>query len=225
MKKRNFSKGLSKWLKGEKGTKSVKEFMRSEKDLMNSVNVVIDYLREKYSSIEFSYRSSLTLNNVADNLKEKYSKYEFRNIGKTSCIRPDGGFIYASQGENEFIFAISEMKYQKSMSGNAFERSAKNITVCRDLMAGEKYFPYILFVQGKVATAINLVDRIYSMNYNLLDNTVYVVEEDYPDFRPFTIIVKENITMDLEIQTITEVCEKSIQYLIGKNKLKDNIFN
>lgn len=34
------------------------------------------------------------------------------------------------------------------VAGNAIERSHKNINEIRNIMVGEKYFPYILFLQG-----------------------------------------------------------------------------
>lgn len=215
---RKLSKGLSDRLMGEKGLKSIKEFKKTEKDLTISVYSAIEYLRDKYKNIKFSLKKSYNLSNIVDPLKEEYPKYDFRNVNSTSKIRPDGGFIIAEINGKEHIIAISEMKYQKSITGNAFERAAKNISVCRDIMNGKKYFPYILFIQGKIIHAKNLIDRIVSMNYNIKENQIIVVEENY-NIRPFTLIIKENIDISLETTTIINVCERSLAYL-NKNIIK-----
>lgn len=74
------------------------------------------------------------------------------------------------------------------VAGNAIERSHKNINEIRNIMIDEKYFPYILFLQGSNflteqyivkrpdgtdyifkhdTGALNRIDRLTSANYGL----------------------------------------------------------
>ena len=208
---------LSKNLKGEKGLKSINEFQQTEKELKESVRQVIEKLSNKYPELEIYHKQKYYIKDIVKNFNKKYQKYNFENINSSSFIKPDGGFIYARKDNKEHIICISEMKFQHSKVGNAFERAAKNILVCKNILSGEKYFPYVLFIQGDVIQATNLVDRINSMNYNLPPNKIYVVEKEY-DIRPFTIILRDKISIEMEYEVIKEICEESIAYIYNKDK-------
>ena len=74
------------------------------------------------------------------------------------------------------------------VAGNAIERSHKNINEIRNIMVGEKYFPYVLFLQGSnfltdsIAVerpdgrsvelrhdvgSLNRIDRLTAANYSM----------------------------------------------------------
>ena len=174
---------------------------------------VITELEEKFPALKFRYRTSINKSEINLAL-QKLDK----ELGQTlyvadSNIKPDGGLIEVLDDKNNWrVILVSEAKHQGKdienikngilvgknnnqdlmVAGNAIERSHKNICEIANLMLGESYFPYILFLEGtnfltedisitrpdgRVVKltynngALNRLDRLTAANYGLPINT------------------------------------------------------
>lgn len=130
---------------------------------------VFKILKNKYAYLSFRYRKTIGKKEI----NEKLNAIDPR-LGRTlflgnSSIQPDGGIIEVKDNDDNWrVVLVSEAKHQGKdienikngilvgknkdqdlmAAGNAIERSHKNINEIRNIMLGEKYFPYVLFLQG-----------------------------------------------------------------------------
>ena len=174
---------------------------------------VITELEEKFPALKFRYRTSINKSEI-NLVLQKLDKELGQTLYVTdSNIKPDGGLIEVLDDNNNWrVILVSEAKHQGKdienikngilvgknnnqdlmVAGNAIERSHKNICEIANLMLGESYFPYILFLEGtnfltedisitrpdgRVVKltynngALNRLDRLTAANYGLPINT------------------------------------------------------
>lgn len=131
--------------------------------------VVMNFLKRKYTQLEFRHRDSITKKEINSALQKVD-----RTLGQTlyvsnASIIPDGGIIEVKDdNDNWRIVLVTEAKHQGKdienikagklvgknndqdlmAAGNAIERSHKNISEIANYMLSESHFPYILFLEG-----------------------------------------------------------------------------
>jgi type II restriction enzyme len=130
---------------------------------------VLSELAGRYPNLEFRQRNSLSKKEI----HEKLSKID-RRIGESifvqsSKIKPDGALTEVLDLNGKWrLILVGESKHQGNdiekieagvkqgkkkdqdfmVAGNAIERVHKNILEIRNFMIDEKYFPYVVFLQG-----------------------------------------------------------------------------
>lgn len=130
---------------------------------------VKEKLGEKYPSLKFRYRASLSKKEINNALKKLDSYLGQSLFLENSFIIPDGGLIEVQDDDGQWrLVLVSEAKYQGKdienikegklvgknndqdlmAAGNAIERSHKNISEIANYMLAESHFPYIIFLEG-----------------------------------------------------------------------------
>jgi len=171
--------------------------------------IAFETLKKDFPNLEFRFRESIDKKEINEKLNSIDSRLGVTLFVAKASIRPDGGIIEVKDKKGAWrIVLVSEAKHQGKdieniskgilvgknsnqelmVAGNAIERSHKNINEIRNIMIDEKYFPYILFLQGSNfltesitvrrpdGTEINIkhdigtlnrIDRLTSANYSL----------------------------------------------------------
>ena len=182
----------------------------------NSVKTVskltFESLEDTFHHLEFRYREKIDKREINQKLNNVDDRLGITLCVENSAIKPDGGIIEVKDKENCWrIILVSEAKHQGKdieninmgvlvgknrdqdimIAGNAIERSHKNINEIRNIMVDEKYFPYILFLQGSNfltetisvsrpdgravklrhdVGSLNRIDRLTAANYSMAIN-------------------------------------------------------
>lgn len=169
--KKNQADRLSKQHILSKGAEGI--FGLSAQTHDNSVKAVskltFEFLTERFPNLNFRYRDKIGKKEINEKLNALDNRLGVTLFVGKSSIKPDGGIIEVEDKENHWrIILITEAKHQGKdienisqgilvgknkdqelmVAGNAIERSHKNINEIRNLMLDEKYFPYVLFLQG-----------------------------------------------------------------------------
>lgn len=171
--------------------------------------VVFETLIKDFPNLEFRFRKSLQKKEINEKLNSVDSRLGVTVFVGKGQIRPDGGIIEVKDKDDKWrIVLVCEAKHQGKdieniskgvlvgknnnqelmVAGNAIERSHKNINEVRNIMMGEKHFPYILFLQGSNfltepitikrpdgtettlkhdVGSLNRIDRLTASNYSL----------------------------------------------------------
>lgn len=171
--------------------------------------IVFEILQNSYETLSFRYREKIGKKEINEKLNAIDKRLGIILFVKNSSIKPDGGIVEVKDQNNNWrIVLVSEAKHQGKdieniqkgvlvgknkdqdlmVAGNAIERSHKNINEIRNIMVGEKYFPYVLFLQGsnfltKPLTivrpdgraielrhdvgSLNRIDRLTAANYSM----------------------------------------------------------
>ena len=184
-----------------------------DKEVGNTSLFVIKQLEYEFPMLIFRYRKDLSKKEINEAL-QKIDEY----LGQTlfverASIRPDGGLIEVQDDNGNWrVVLVSEAKHQGKdienikagklvgknnnqdlmAAGNAIERAYKNVNEIANFMLGERYFPYILFLEGSnfltqnvVVTRpdgrtvilvyndgiLNRLDRLTAANYGMPINT------------------------------------------------------
>jgi len=182
---------------------------KHDMDVNHYSKVAFQTLKEKYPNLEFRYRESIDKKEINEKLHAIDSRLGVTMFVPKASIKPDGGIIEVKDSNDKWrIVLVCEAKHQGKdieniqkgllvgknkdqelmVAGNAIERSHKNINEIRNIMIDEKYFPYVLFLQGsnfltepfivkKIdgmevtlkhdAGSLNRIDRLTSANYSL----------------------------------------------------------
>ena len=182
---------------------------KHDMDVNNYSKVAFQMLKDKYPNLEFRYRESIDKKEINEKLHAIDSRLGITMFVPKASIKPDGGIIEVKDLNNQWrIVLVCEAKHQGKdieniqkgllvgknkdqelmVAGNAIERSHKNINEIRNIMIDEKYFPYILFLQGSNfltepfvvkrvdgievtlkhdVGSLNRIDRLTSANYSL----------------------------------------------------------
>ena len=184
-----------------------------DKEVGNTSLFVIKQLEHEFPMLKFRYRKELSKKeiNVALQRVDKY-------LGQTlfvesASIRPDGGLIEVKDDTGNWrVVLVSEAKHQGKdienirtgklvgkknnqdlmAAGNAIERAYKNVNEIANFMLSERYFPYILFLEGSIFLTqnvtvtrpdgrtvtlvyndgtLNRLDRLTAANYGMPINT------------------------------------------------------
>ena len=170
-------------------------------------------LEFEYPKLTFRYRNDLSKKEINKALKRIDDYLGQTLFVESASIRPDGGIIEVKDDKNEWrVVLVSEAKHQGKdienikagklvgktndqdlmAAGNAIERAYKNVNEVANFMLAEKYFPYIIFLEGsnfltqdvtvtrpdgrKVTLKyndgiLNRLDRLTAANYGMPINT------------------------------------------------------
>jgi len=180
-----------------------------DKSVNRFSKVVFEALKNDFPKLKFRFRDSIDKKEINEKLNSVDSRLGVTIFIDKASIKPDGGIIEVKDKDDKWrIVLVCEAKHQGKdieniskgilvgknndqelmVAGNAIERSHKNINEIRNIMIGEKHFPYILFLQGsnfltetiRVTKpdgtevilkhdigSLNRIDRLTSANYSL----------------------------------------------------------
>lgn len=184
-----------------------------DKEVGNTSLFVIKQLEYEFPMLTFRYRKDLSKKEINEAL-QKIDEYLGQTLFvESASIRPDGGLIEVQDDNGNWrVVLVSEAKHQGKdienikagklvgknnnqdlmAAGNAIERAYKNVNEIANFMLGERYFPYILFLEGSnfltqnvIVTrpdgrtvtlvyndgTLNRLDRLTAANYGMPINT------------------------------------------------------
>lgn len=215
MVKKNQSKRLTRQHKHTHGVIGIfgKEAKLHDSTVSQIALIVLDQLRQDFPQLEFRHRTHVKKEEINLALKRISPCLGQTLFVTNSSIIPDGGIIEVKDDNDEWrIVLVSEAKHQGKdvdnikqgklvgknnnqdimAAGNAIERSHKNISEIANLMLGESYFPYVLFLEGSNfltetisitrpdgrvvvleydSGMLNRLDRLTAANYGMPINT------------------------------------------------------
>jgi len=170
------------------------ETAKSHDISVNKVSqIVYDILKNSYKSLTFRHREKIGKKEINEKLNAIDKRLGITLFVVSSSIKPDGGIIEVKDKDNNWrIVLVAEAKHQGKdieniekgilvgknkdqdlmVAGNAIERSHKNINEIRNIMVGEKHFPYVLFLQGsnfltKSITVVRPDGRAVELRHNV----------------------------------------------------------
>ena len=184
-----------------------------DREVGNTSLLVKEKLELYFPMLKFRYRKELSkreINGALRNIDEYLGQTLFV---EGASIKPDGGLIEVLDDNSQWrVVLVSEAKHQGKdienimagklvgknndqdlmAAGNAIERAHKNIDEIANFMLAERYFPYVLFLEGsnfltqnitvtspygrQVTLAyndgmLNRIDRLTAANYGMPINT------------------------------------------------------
>lgn len=184
-----------------------------DKEVGNTSLFVIKQLEYEFPMLTFRYRKDLTKKEINESLQKVDTCLGQTLFFENAKIIPDGGLIEVQDdNKNWRVVLVSEAKHQGKdienikagqlvgknsdqdtmLAGNAIERAYKNINEIANYMLSERYFPYVLFLEGsnfltqnvtvtrpdgRQVTLIyndgtlNRLDRLTAANYGMPINT------------------------------------------------------
>lgn len=184
-----------------------------DKEVGNTSLFVIRQLEFEFPMLKFRYRKDLSKKEINAALQKIDSYLGQTLFVESASIRPDGGIIEVQDDHGNWrVVLVSEAKHQGKdieniqvgklagkknnqdlmAAGNAIERAYKNISEIAHFMLAERYFPYVLFLEGsnfltqnvtvtrpdgRVVTLVyndgtlNRLDRLTAANYGMPINT------------------------------------------------------
>lgn len=170
-------------------------------------------LEYEFPILTFRYRKDLSKKEINNALKKVDTYLGQTLFVESASIKPDGGLIEVRDDNGNWrVVLVSEAKHQGKdieniragklvgkknnqdlmAAGNAIERAYKNVNEIANFMLTERYFPYILFLEGsnfltqnvtvtrpdgrKVILIyndgmLNRLDRLTAANYGMPINT------------------------------------------------------
>lgn len=176
-------------------------------------HLVLTQLESDFPKLLFRYRQGISKKEINLALQKVDKELGQTLFVPNASIIPDGGIIEVKDDNDEWrVVLVSEAKHQGKdvenilagklvgknndqdlmAAGNAIERSHKNISEIANLMLGESYFPYVLFLEGSNfltetisitrpdgrvvileynSGMLNRLDRLTAANYGLPINT------------------------------------------------------
>lgn len=130
---------------------------------------VMKQLEHEFPMLKFRYRKDLPKKEINEAL-QRVDKYLGQTLFvESASIRPDGGLVEVKDDAGNWrVVLVSEAKHQGKdieniragklvgkkndqdlmAAGNAIERAYKNVNEIANFMLSERYFPYILFLEG-----------------------------------------------------------------------------
>lgn len=184
-----------------------------DREVGNTSLFVMKQLATDYPMLCFRYRKDLSKKEINEALKRVDTYLGQTLFVESASIRPDGGLIEVQDDRGNWrVVLVSEAKHQGKdieniragklvgkkndqdlmAAGNAIERAYKNVNEIANFMLSERYFPYILFLEGSnfltqnVTVArpdgrevtliyndgtLNRLDRLTAANYGMPINT------------------------------------------------------
>lgn len=184
-----------------------------DKEVGNTSLFVKKQLEFMFPMLTFRYRKDLYKKEINEDLKRVDEYLGQTLFVESASIRPDGGLIEVQDDKGNWrVVLVSEAKHQGKdieniragklvgkknnqdlmAAGNAIERAYKNINEIANFMLSERYFPYILFLEGsnfltqnitvtrpdgREVTLVyndgtlNRLDRLTAANYGMPINT------------------------------------------------------
>lgn len=184
-----------------------------DKEVGNTSLFVKKQLEFEFPMLTFRYRKDLYKREINEALKRVDEYLGQTLFVESASIRPDGGLIEVQDDNGNWrVVLVSEAKHQGKdieniragklvgkknnqdlmAAGNAIERAYKNVNEIANFMLSERYFPYILFLEGsnfltqnvtvtrpdgREVTLVyndgtlNRLDRLTAANYGMPINT------------------------------------------------------
>ena len=184
-----------------------------DKEVGNTSLFVMKQLKQEYPMLSFRYRKDLSKKEINEALQKVDGYLGQTLFVESASIKPDGGLIEVKDDNGNWrVVLVSEAKHQGKdieniragklvgknnnqdlmAAGNAIERAYKNINEIANFMLSERYFPYVLFLEGsnfltknvvvtrpdgRVVTLVyndgvlNRLDRLTAANYGMPINT------------------------------------------------------
>ncbi len=184
-----------------------------DKEVGSTSLFVIKQLEYEFPMLTFRYRKDLSKKEINEALQKVDSYLGQTLFVESASIKPDGGIIEVQDDNGNWrVVLVSEAKHQGKdieniragklvgkknnqdlmAAGNAIERAYKNINEIANFMLSERYFPYILFLEGsnfltqnvtvsrpdgREVTLVyndgtlNRLDRLTAANYGMPINT------------------------------------------------------
>lgn len=164
-----------------------------DKEVGNISLYVKKQLEFEFPMLTFRYRKDLYKREINEALKRVDEYLGQTLFVESASIRPDGGLIEVQDDNGNWrVVLVSEAKHQGKdieniragklvgkknnqdlmAAGNAIERAYKNVNEIANFMISERYFPYILFLEGS----------------NFLTQNVIVIR---PDGREVTLVYND----------------------------------
>jgi len=184
-----------------------------DREVGNTSLFVLKQLEYEFPMLTFRYRKDLSKKEINEAL-QRVDEYLGQTLFvESASIRPDGGLIEVRDDNGAWhVVLVSEAKHQgkdieniragilvgkknnqdRMAAGNAIERAYKNINEIANFMLAERYFPYVLFLEGsnfltqnvtvtrpdgRTVTLVyndgtlNRLDRLTAANYGMPINT------------------------------------------------------
>ena len=201
---------------------------KMDSDIGFAVSELLVYLRKKYSNLTFSHKKILPLSEIIADLVHQHPKYagSFSPVLKESFIKPDGGFLYATDKKgNTKLILIAEVKRQgtndqraseglpKQAKGNAIERLGKNLIGVRAMFKKENMIPFVCFGSGyDFQKGSTILDRVVTMNDFFPLNKIFISKK-HPPFEPVSMFFRyEDWSTEQMIKIMADVAEEAIRY-------------
>lgn len=186
---------------------------KHDKEVGNTSHLVVEQLKYEFPMLTFRYRKDLSKKEINEALQRVDTYLGQTLFVESASIRPDGGLIEVQDDNGNWrVVLVSEAKHQGKdienirtgilvgkknnkdlmAAGNAIERAYKNINEIANFMLAERYFPYVLFLEGsnfltqnvtvtrpdgRAVTlmyndgTLNRLDRLTAANYGMPINT------------------------------------------------------
>lgn len=184
-----------------------------DKEVGNTSLFVMKQLKFEFPMLKFRYRKDLSKKEINKALQKIDSYLGQTLFVESASIRPDGGLIEIQDDNGNWrVVLVSEAKHQGKdieniregklvgknnnqdlmAAGNAIERAYKNVNEIANFMLAERFFPYIIFLEGsnfltqnvtvtrpdgrRVTLTyndgmLNRLDRLTAANYGMPINT------------------------------------------------------
>ena len=201
---------------------------KMDKEIIQATNATIAFLSNKYPNLKFEWVKTMRLSEIIAMLSKQYPKFTdlFGTPQDTSFISPDGGFLFATNEQDERrIILVSEVKRQGTndarqqeglgiqAKGNAIERLGKNLIGIRAIFKNEGVIPFIIFGHGwDFREGSTILDRVLTMNEFFPLNTEFV-SKDYLPFEPVTMLFRyKPWTVEEMTKNLISVAVKAIEY-------------
>lgn len=199
-----------------------------DKDIDVAVNNVVLVLQERYPNLNFEHQGRMLLSDIIAVISKQYPEYasQFTEVRPTSFIKPDGGFLFATndRGERRLVL-VAEVKRQgtndkrkeeglpKQAQGNAIERLGKNLIGIRTIFKNEGVLPFVCFGCGiDFHDDSSIVDRVKTMNEFFPLNKMFV-EKDFLPFEPVSMFFRHNDwSIDEMSEILFEIAQRAINY-------------
>lgn len=210
------SEGLSKRLKKhyKDGNNLITDSKPSEKNLTNAIDELLLYLHEKYHPATFEVRKEISCFECEQYYHAKWPDFTPtpNPEHKRYSMKPDGALIVMKLNDNKIPILITEDKIQGTndknkiegsnkkpqATGNAIERSAKNIRGAEMIFSELSVFPYIIFCHGcDFHHTESIQGRLIMMNYGEPNHYIEIT----PDSTEECVDEKiDNIIEDISIK-------------------------
>lgn len=168
------------------------EAQQLDKKVFNASIYVIKTLQQEFLNLNFRYRREISKREINEALQKIDKQLGQTLFVANATIKPDGGIIEVKDDYDKWrVILVSEAKYQGKdiknikrgklvgknnnqilmAAGNAIERAHKNIREIANFMLGERYFPYVLFLEGSNFLTQNIkIERPDRTFYNMIYN-------------------------------------------------------
>jgi type II restriction enzyme len=199
-----------------------------DSDVDAAVHDLIESLKKRHPELIFEHKKKLALTEIIAHLSPRYPelKESFSQVMDESFIRPDGGFLYASNQKGEkHLILVAEVKHQGTndkrqeeglpiqAKGNAIERLGKNLIGIRAIFKKEAIIPFICFGSGyDFQPKSTILDRVVTMNEFFPLNEFFITKNHAP-FEPVSMFFRyENWSTKEMIDGMDKVAEAAIQH-------------